>query len=112
MDGYTLMFWQSGPDVRLSPAEICRELTWGEEVGGLIDLPVREIIDRLKAAFPRHEEQSGLFVGQSRNGSFEATWTWQYVKVVCHDLDDDERELLIKTVGYSAFDPQEAETLG
>ena len=108
MDDDILMFWHAGPQVQLSSAEIYRELTWGEEVEGLVDLPVREIIDRLKAAFPRHEEQSGLFIGHTGCGSFEATWTWQYFKVACRELDEEERELLIKTVGYRAYDPQEA----
>ena len=76
-----LMFWNAGPAVKLSPPEICRELMWGEDVDGLIDLPVKQIIDRLKAAFPRHEERSGEFTGHGSSGSFDATWTWQYVKV-------------------------------
>jgi len=110
MDGYVLMFWQPGPGVRLTPAEIGRDLTWGEEVEGLIDLPVREIIDRLKTAFPTHQEQSGVLIGHTQDGSFEATWTWQYVKVVCHDLDGQEHESVIKAVGLSAYDPQQEST--
>lgn len=101
-----LMFWNAGPSVRLSPAEIGQELTWGEEVPGLIDLPVKEIIDRLKSAFPNHEERPGLLVCQGTSGRFEATWTWQHIKAECHDLPDEDRERLIETVGYPAFDPQ------
>ena len=65
---------------------------------GLIDLNVRAIIDQLKAAFPKHEEQSGLLVAQADAGKFEATWTWQHVKVECHDLPPDERRRLIDTI--------------
>jgi hypothetical protein len=104
--GYVLLFWNAGPGVKLQAAEIAREVTWGEEVEGLIDLPVREIIDRLKAAFPQHEERSGLLIGRTPGGSFEATWTWQFVRAECRDMSDDDRERLIEAVGYPAFDPQ------
>ena len=60
MEAAQLLFWKPGPKVKLSAPEIARELVWGEEVEGLIDLPVREIIDRLKAEFPQHEEKSGV----------------------------------------------------
>ena len=101
-----LLFWNQGPSVALPPAEIARELTWGEDVPGLIDLPVKEIIDRLKAAFPQHEERAGLLAGRTASGRFEATWTWQHVKVECHDLADEDRQRLIEAVGYPAYDMQ------
>lgn len=95
--------------MKLSPAEIARELLWGEEVDGLIDLPIRQILDRLKSEFPRHDEKSGLLVAHGAMGSFEATWTWQYVRVDCRDLPLSERERLIELIesfDCMAFDPQ------
>src|SRR5688572_9185716 len=106
MDDDVLLFWQAGSHVRLSPAEICRDLFWGEEVEGLNDLPVKEVIVRLKAAFPKHDEQPGLLIGHAASGSFEATWTWQCVKVACGDLDAADRRKLIAAVGYPAHDRQ------
>jgi hypothetical protein len=106
MDDDVLLFWQAGPHVRLSPAEIGRELIWGEEVEGLIDLPVKEIIGRLKAAFPKHDEQPGLLIGYAGSGSFEATWTWQYFKVACRSLADPDRRKLIEAVGIPAYDAE------
>jgi hypothetical protein len=104
----TLLFWSPGPHLRLAPAEVAREIVWGEEVEGLIDLNVKEIIDALKAAFPQHEEQSGLLAGRAGSGSFEATWTWQHIKVDCRDLAADDRRRLIDTIeaaGCQAYDP-------
>jgi len=98
MDAKTLMFWKPGPGVKLSAPEVGRELVWGEEVEGLIDLPVREIIDKLKAEFRQHEEKSGLLTGQAGGGSFEATWTWQHVRVECRDLPAGDRERLIDAI--------------
>ena len=102
MEAAPLLFWKAGPSVKLSAPEIARELMWGEDVEGLIDLPIREIIDRLKADFPLHEEQPGAFLGRGESGSFEATWTWQHVRATCRDLAASDRERLIDAV--EAFD--------
>ena len=98
METKPLLFWKPGPAVKLSAPEIARELVWGEEVEGLIDLPVREIIDKLKSEFPQHEEKSGLLVGQVGGGSFEVTWSWQHVRIESRDLPDNDRERLIDTI--------------
>jgi hypothetical protein len=95
MSAETLLFWNPGPNVRLSPAEVARELVWGEEALGLIDLPVKEMIDKLKSEFPQHDEQPGMLVVRCGSGTFEATWTWQFLKVDCHDLSGADRQRLI-----------------
>jgi hypothetical protein len=93
-----LLFWTPGPNVRLSTAELVRELVHGEEVEGLIDLPVKEIIDKLKVEFPQHDEQPGALAGRAGGGSFEATWTWQHVRIDCRDLPAADRQRLIDTI--------------
>ena len=98
MEAGQLLFWKAGPHVKLSAPEIARELVWGEEVEGLVDLPIREIIDRLKAEFADHEEKPGLLVGRAGGGSFEATWTWQFVKIDCRGLPEADRQRLIDAV--------------
>jgi hypothetical protein len=90
----TLMFWRAGPQLRLSPAEIARELTWGEDVDGLIDLPIKEIIGRLKAEFSQNRETPGLLTIHTESCHCEATWTWQHVRVECHGIAPAERERL------------------
>jgi hypothetical protein len=98
MNTQQLLFWKPGPAVKLSAPEIARELVWGEEVDGLIDLPVRQIIDRLKAEFPQHEEKTGVLIGRSGAGWFEVTWTWQHLQLKCDDLPADDRLRLIETI--------------
>lgn len=108
MSAETLLFWTPGPNVRLSPAEVARELVWGEEVEGLIDLPIQEIIAKLKGEFPQHDEQPGALVAHGGVGTFEATWTWQFLKVECHDLPGADRQRLIDAVesfGCMAYGP-------
>ena len=102
MEGTQLFFWKPGPDLKLSAPEIARELLWGEEVHGLIDLPVREILDRIKAAFPQSEEKSGLLTIRADGGRAEITWGWQFIRAECHALPTPERERVIDAV--EAFD--------
>jgi hypothetical protein len=94
-----LMFWKAPPAHPLSPDEIGRELLWGEEVEGLIDLPVKEILDRLKAEFAEHRETPGLFVIHDTTGRAEATWTWQHVRFELHDTSEALRERLTQVLG-------------
>ena len=98
MEACELLFWRAGPSVKLSAPEIARELAWGEDVEGLIDLPIREMLDKLKAEFPEHEEKPGQLVCQAGAGSFEASWSWQHLRVHCHDLPDSDRLRLIEAI--------------
>lgn len=107
METAPLLFWHASPAVKLSAQEIARELTWGEDVEGLVDLPVREILDRLKLEFPQNEERSGVFKAEAGGGSFEATWTWQFVRVEPRGMPVEERERLIDAIesfGCMAFE--------
>ncbi len=81
-----LLFWKPRADLKLSPAEVAREILWGEDVEGLIDLPVKEVIDRLKAEFPDHSETPGLLVLRTGSGQIEVTWTWQHIKLAMTDV--------------------------
>jgi hypothetical protein len=91
-----LMFWKAPAGHRLSAEEIGRELTWGEEVEGLIDLPIKEILDRLKSEFSEHREAAGLFVIHAAGGQAEATWTWQHIRFELQDESDHLREQLVR----------------
>jgi hypothetical protein len=94
----TLLFWHGGPHLRLSPSEVAREILWGEEVEGLIDLPVKVIIEALKSQYPAHREQAGQLVLQVESGRFEITWTWQSVRADSHNVPQDERQRLINAI--------------
>lgn len=98
----TLVFWNARHSPPLPPDQLARELYWGEEVEGLDDLPVREILDRLKALFPQHEETTGLVRLHGEEGPFEVTWTWQSLRVDYQTLsqtDWDKLHQLFETLG-------------
>lgn len=95
MPAQTLIFWNARHAPSLAPEQLARELYWGEEVEGLDDLPIREILDRLKEVFPQHEETTGLVRVQGEEGPFEVTWTWQAVRVDYQTLGEADMEKLI-----------------
>lgn len=106
---YSLVFWKERQPLTMSPAAVAQELTWGEDVDGLIDLPIKEIIDRLKAEFPQHRETPGLLTIETGGGKCLATWTWQFVRLECQDVPADERQRLIDVLeefGCPPYDPQ------
>jgi hypothetical protein len=98
----TLVFWRQQPGAAPSPAAIALELNAGNEVDRLIDLPVREILERLKESFPDAVERAGELVWRREEEAFEATWTWQHVRVDCQDLSEETRGRLLAIL--DAFD--------
>lgn len=106
---YTLYFWTQPADFPSPPSPVAQELQLGNDVEGLIDLPVREIIDRLTAEFPGAVERAGTLTAKTADGSFEASWSWQFVKLDCHDLAEDTRLRLceiLQEFSATAYDPQ------
>jgi hypothetical protein len=90
-----LWYWQQRSDLAMQPPAIAQELAWGEDVDGLVDLPIREILDRLKAAFPRHRETAGHLSLEFAAGRAEATWSWQHVRLELADMNEAERQRLL-----------------
>jgi hypothetical protein len=90
------MFWKARNDGALPPESIAQELNWGEEVSGLVDLPVKEILDRLKLEFPDFDEQPGLLEAETVvGGQWQATWTWQHLKIELDNVPEVARQQLI-----------------
>lgn len=92
---HSLMFWKQLPTLLTPRAAIAQDLDFGEEVEGLIDLPIREVINRLRAEFPQAEERPGLLVCRTAADAFEASWTWQVVKVHYSELSDEGHRKLL-----------------
>ena len=94
----TLYFWNASPALKLSASDVARELGYGEEVEGLADLPIKEILARIKQAFPQHTEEAGALIVQGGVGSSEITWGWQYLKAAVQGLPLGDRQRLIDTL--------------
>lgn len=91
---YQLFQWKSPiPFPKQLPA-IAQEFIWGEEVEGLIDLPIKEMLDALKVEFPKHHELPGSLMIDAELASIEVTWSWQYLRYQASSISPaDEQKL-------------------
>jgi hypothetical protein len=104
-----LYLWREERDTHLSPAEIQRRLDADEEVDGLADLPIKEMIDRLKREFSGCKEAAGQLTWTAGDERFRATWTWQFLRLESDNLTDEHRDKffeLARSFGCPVFDPQ------
>ena len=104
-----LMFWRQQPQVQQPAEMISQELSFGEDVDGLVDLPVKEVIDRIKAEFTGVDEKPGLLVGRGQAGQFEVSWTWQFFRIEGPHLDEDDRQKFLsigRDFGCQAYEPK------
>lgn len=90
-----LTFWKSNQTHTLSDAEIHDILLRDEDVEGLVDLPIKEIIDRIKHAFPGVVEEAGALQWKHEPDAFRATWTWQFLRIEAEQLTDEYVDTLL-----------------
>src|SRR6478672_986397 len=84
--------WRAGDQVKLPPQEVFQTLEFGEDVEGLIDLPIKELIQEVRQIFPQAGERAGVVEGASAVGRVSVTWTWQWLRVEGTDLTPAEVE--------------------
>lgn len=87
-----LFLWREQEEVELQADKVQRLLESDQEVEGLADLPIREILDRVKAEFPGCRENAGLLAWNSGDEAFRMSWTWQYVRIECENLHEENRD--------------------
>ena len=106
---HLIYLWREERDTGLSSAETQRRLDADEDVDGLADLPIKDMIDRLKQDFPGCKEAAGQLVWISGDERFRATWTWQFMRLESDNLRDEQRDRffeLARGFGCPVFDPQ------
>lgn len=106
---HVLYLWREERDTGLAAAEIQRRLDADEEIDGLADLPIKEMIDRLKGDFSGCKETAGQLAWTSGEERFRATWTWQFMRLESDHLSDEHRDRffdLARSFGCPVFDPQ------
>jgi len=104
-----LMFWRQQPQVSQPADSISQELSFGEDVDGLVDLPVKEVIDRIKAEFTGVDEKPGVLVGKGSAGQFEVLWTWQFFRIEGLHIGEDDRQKFLtigRDFGCQAYEPK------
>jgi hypothetical protein len=104
-----LMFWRQDPGVQQPAETISQELSFGEDVEGLVDLPIKEVIDRIKAEFTGVDEKPGVLVGRGHAGQFEVSWSWQFFRIEGPHLEEDDRQKFLsigRDFGCQAYEPK------
>jgi hypothetical protein len=106
---HLLYLWREERPVELAAAQIQRLLDTGDDVDGLADLPIKEMIDQLKREFHGAKETAGLLSWKSGEEQFHATWSWQFMRIESDNLLDEHRDKfldLARHFGCPVYDPQ------
>ena len=103
------MFWGEDPAVKQPAETISQELNFGEDVDGLVDLPIKEVIDRIKSEFTGVGEKPGVLGGRGYAGDFQVSWSWQFFRIEGSHLEEDDRQKFIsigRDFGCQAYEPK------
>src|SRR5688500_6743658 len=60
--------WRAGDQVKLPQQEVFQLLEFGEDVEGLVDLPIKDLIQDVRQIFPEASERAGVVEGPSAVG--------------------------------------------
>lgn len=104
----TLYFWKAEGPLQLTPERIAEELHYGEDVAGLIDLPIDQVIAQFKQAFSQTREHPGLLQVLGTEGPFALSWSWQYFRIDGEQLNPADRERCAqigRQFGCEPFEP-------
>ena len=115
---YELIFWRQTPTQTMSPSAIFESLSNEQDVEGLADLPIEDILSTVTRDFPGTvRERNGssewlVWMSHNEKGSFELTWSRQHIRVDSRHLHSDQMNQLIEigaAFGCPLFDPQTRE---
>lgn len=93
---YDLDFWRCKPGVSLEHQTTYESLSEGKHVDGLEDLPIEEMLARLKVIFCDGWEQLDALIWESPNrGAFQIFTTPQFFRVDCYGMNVDDMNRFI-----------------
>lgn len=106
---YDLNFWRYKSRIRLVHKTVYEQLSAGQHVDGLEDLPIEDIIRRVKETFSDWEKLNERTFDGGERGGFDIFTTPQSFRVDCRGLSDDEMNAFIdigSEFGCPLYDPQ------
>lgn len=96
---HIIAWWKPSPGFATSPEVVHRTLLAEQDVDGLIDLPIRQMIDAMKEHFPNCSEVAGLLRwkagNQATDPAIEWTWSYQTMRAAADHFRDQDREAII-----------------
>jgi hypothetical protein len=106
---YDLNFWKSRAGVELDARRTYEQLSNGERVEGLEDLPVESIFEKIREAFSVGWTQLDAVTWEAPRKAFQVFLTPQYFRVDCGGMTGEEMNALIDIgIGFGCrlYDPQ------
>ena len=107
---YDINFWKQTRPLEISAQEIYERLSRGEqEIDGLAELPVDQIKQRLKEAFPDYDPQDPFPLIQTEHGSIEVLHSRQSFRFDLRGETEEVHNRLVEIMadfGCPMYDPQ------
>ncbi len=109
---YDLNFWKQKKGVNLDPQETYERLSDGEHVEGLEDIPIEQMMEKVREAFSPGWIQHDSMTWEADRKSFQVFTTPQFFRVDCGGMTGEEMNLFIDIgieFGCPLYDPQTGE---
>ena len=107
---YDLVFWKQTSCCNDTPSKVCEALLNGETPTGLQEIPIREMLTRVRDAFPGITEDGGMvFWEGGDHGMFEISFSPVHVHFCCRQLEAVSTNRLIEIAHEfecPLYDPQ------
>ena len=107
---YDLDFWKYKPGVMLDHQQVYERLSDGQQVEGLCDLPIVDILQRVKIVFTDAGwEQLDELNWEGDDGAFQIFTTPQFIRFDCYSMDGDDMNRIIDIADEfdcPLYDPQ------
>lgn len=109
---YDLDFWRYKPGVKRDHQEVYEQLSDGEHVDGLEDLPIDIITRRINEVFSDWQKLDDVTFDGGDRGGFQLFTTSQFFRIDCYEMDGDDMNKFIDIgteFGCPLYDPQVSE---
>ena len=105
---YDLDFWKYRPGVSLDHQDTYERLSDGQTVEGLEELPIDQMLARLKEVFADWEQLDEA-TWQGDTGAFQVFTTPQFFRVDCYGMESEDMNKIIELAAEfdcPLYDPQ------
>ena len=106
---YDLDFWRYKAGVNLDHQKVYEQLSDGQRVEGLEDLPIHAVVRRVNELFTDWEKLDDVTFDGGERGSFQLFTTPQFFRVDCYGMAGDEMNKFVDVgneFGCPLYDPQ------
>jgi hypothetical protein len=92
---HVIAWWKPTSGFAGSSEIVHRTLVAEQDVDGLADLPIRQMIDATKEHFPNCREVAGLLTWKGDDQAIEWTWSYQTMRASAEHFRAEDREAIL-----------------